>query len=68
MTIRLTSPRPGVALITIDRPEKRNAFDVETDNRLRAIWPGIERDAAIRCSGLTGAGEKAFCAGAESPA
>ena len=67
MTIRLTSPRPGVALITIDRPEKRNAFDVETDNRLRAIWPGIERDAAIRCIVLTGAGEKAFCAGADIP-
>ena len=46
MTIRLTSPRPGVALITIDRPEKRNALTDEMLEKLQIAYttPPAERE------------------------
>lgn len=54
-----------VARVTIDRPDRMNAVDHATDRALEAIWADIEGDADIRCVVLTGAGDKAFCAGAD---
>ncbi|MYM56371.1 enoyl-CoA hydratase-related protein [Thalassovita mangrovi] len=54
-----------VARVTIDRPDRMNAVDQATDRALEAIWSEIEGDADIRCVVLTGAGDKAFCAGAD---
>lgn len=52
-----------VAHITINRPEKRNALAWDTVRGLRAAVADAGADAAVRVVVLTGAGEKAFCAG-----
>lgn len=54
-----------VARIVIDRPERLNAIDSTTEDELEAIWQELERREDVSCAVLTGAGEKAFCAGAE---
>ena len=55
----------GVARVTIDRPDRMNAVDAATSDELERIWQTIEADTAIRCVVLSGAGERAFCAGAD---
>ena len=57
--------RDGVALVTINRPDVRNALDPETLVLLRQAWFRIRNDAAVRVAVVTGAGDKAFCAGAD---
>ena len=54
----------AAALVTIDRPERRNAVDAETAALLRESLTRFEEDDAARVLVLTGAGE-AFCAGAD---
>ena len=54
-----------VARVTIDRPERMNAVDSATEARLIAIWEDVERRDDVRCVVLTGAGERAFSAGAD---
>jgi crotonobetainyl-CoA hydratase len=54
-----------VARVTIDRPDRLNAVDAETEAALIGTWEAIERDASVRCVVLTGAGDRAFCAGAD---
>ena len=54
-----------VARVTIDRPEVMNAVDALTEQELQAIWSRIEADRSIRAVVLTGAGERAFCTGAD---
>lgn len=55
----------GIARVTIDRADKRNAVDVETHLALRALWPRLESDGSVRVITLTGAGRESFCAGAD---
>src|SRR4051812_38275763 len=58
--------RPGnVALVTIDRAERRNAVDGPTAAALLASFERFEADDEARVLVLTGAGDKAFCAGAD---
>ncbi len=54
-----------VARIVIDRPERMNAVDGATEAHLEEIWRAIEADRNVRCVVLTGAGERAFSAGAD---
>jgi len=54
-----------VAYVTIDRPEVMNAIDPATDAALDAIWRRLEADRDVRAAVLTGAGERAFCVGAD---
>jgi enoyl-CoA hydratase/carnithine racemase len=54
-----------VARVTIDRPDRLNAVDQPTEAELIRIWEAIERDREIRVVVLTGAGERAFCTGAD---
>jgi len=54
-----------VARVTIDRPEVLNAVDEATERRLNEIWEQIEGDRDIRVVVLTGAGDRAFSAGAD---
>ena len=56
---------PYVALVTIDRPQAANALDPETLRDLAAHWQRVNHDESIRVAILTGAGEKAFVAGAD---
>ena len=54
-----------VARITIDRPEVMNAVDQATEQELQGIWSQIEHNRDVRAVVLTGAGERAFCTGAD---
>ena len=55
----------GIAVITINRPEQRNALNREVREGLTAAWQRFEADDALRIAILTGAGDKAFCAGGD---
>jgi enoyl-CoA hydratase len=55
----------AVAVVTIDRQEALNALDVATLTELRDTLRGVASDDAVRAVVLTGAGEKAFVAGAD---
>ena len=55
----------GIAVITINRPEQRNALNREVREALTAAWLRFENDETLRVAILTGAGEKAFCAGGD---
>jgi enoyl-CoA hydratase len=57
--------RDGIAYITFNRPEKLNALNRKTMEELEAILSDARADAAVRVLILTGAGEKAFIAGAD---
>jgi len=57
---------PGsVVTVTINRPQALNALDAPTLEALTAAFGAVEADQAVRCAILTGAGEKAFVAGAD---
>jgi enoyl-CoA hydratase/carnithine racemase len=55
----------GIAIITLNRPETRNALSKEIRAGLFEAWERFERDPALRIAILTGAGDKAFCAGGD---
>jgi enoyl-CoA hydratase/carnithine racemase len=55
----------GIAIITLNRPESRNALGKDIRQGLFAAWERFERDPALRIAILTGAGDKAFCAGGD---
>lgn len=65
MSVLLDKRANGVAWVTINRPQVLNALDVPAKERLGAIWREIADDAQVRVVVLTGAGEKAFCAGSD---
>lgn len=52
----------GVAVVTLDRPEKRNALSIELRELLAASFAALAADDEVHCVLLTGAGS-AFCAG-----
>ena len=52
-----------VARVTINRPERLNAIDESHQDDLRRAWESIEADRSVRVVVLTGAGDRAFCAG-----
>jgi dihydroxynaphthoic acid synthetase len=61
----LYTAHEGVARITINRPEKYNAFREETLDDLIAAFSEAEADRTVGVIVLTGAGEKAFCSGGD---
>ena len=62
----VTAERRGSAtLLTIDRPERHNAVDGATADALREAFEAFAQDDDARVLVLTGAGENAFCAGAD---
>ncbi|PYV89049.1 MAG: enoyl-CoA hydratase, partial [Acidobacteria bacterium] len=54
-----------IAYVTVNRPKVLNALNMATMDELRASFHEIKNDAEIRVVILTGAGEKAFIAGAD---
>ena len=56
---------PHIALVTINRPEARNAVNGAVAQALEAAVARVEQDPEIRAAILTGAGPHAFCAGAD---
>jgi enoyl-CoA hydratase/carnithine racemase len=59
------SVKDHVARVTLNRPDRLNAVDQPTEAELIRVWEAIERDRDIRVVVLTGAGERAFCTGAD---
>ncbi|HEX3241230.1 MAG TPA: crotonase/enoyl-CoA hydratase family protein [Solirubrobacterales bacterium] len=57
--------RGAAAVLTIDRPQRRNAVDAAAARGLRQGFDRFEADEGARVLVLTGAGEEAFCAGAD---
>jgi enoyl-CoA hydratase/carnithine racemase len=53
----------GVAGVTLHRPEVRNAFNIQMQHELKDVWRGLRTNEDVRCAVLTGAGDRAFCAG-----
>lgn len=54
-----------IGRVTIDRPERRNALSFQVMEELRHALAAAKSDDAVRVVVLTGAGEQAFCAGAD---
>ena len=61
----LVERRNGVAIITINRPEKRNALNIQTRLEGAAVLDELRADDSVRVVVFTGAGDKAFVAGAD---
>jgi enoyl-CoA hydratase len=61
----LLEQRGRVALVTMNRPEKRNALDGQMRCAFLGVMDKLRRDHNVRAVVLTGAGEKAFVAGAD---
>ena len=57
--------RDGIAYVTLNRPEKRNAFSPEMIVRMVEMWRDVAADSSVRVVLLTGAGDQAFSAGGD---
>jgi enoyl-CoA hydratase len=55
----------AIAIVTLNRPGKRNALSPEMIVRLARFWQEVSADPAIRVIVVTGAGDKAFCSGGD---
>ena len=61
----LTDVTDGIALVTINRPEVRNAVNRQVQLDIRAALTELRDDNTVRVVVFTGAGEKALVAGAD---
>ncbi len=61
----IVEKRGTVAKVTVNRPDKLNALNVPTRLEILAVFKELTEDAGIRVIVITGAGEKAFIAGAD---
>ena len=59
----LIERRDAIAIVTLNRPDKRNALSPEMIVRLARFWSQVSEDPAIRVVVVTGAGDRAFCSG-----
>jgi enoyl-CoA hydratase len=62
--VKIETPRPGIALVTLDRPERMNAMAFDVMVPLREALEELSFDNSVRVVVLTGAGE-GFCSGAD---
>jgi enoyl-CoA hydratase/carnithine racemase len=65
MPITVAEHGPHIAVVTIDNQAKRNAMSRAMLAELAEVWERLQADAACRCIVITGAGDKAFNAGAD---
>jgi enoyl-CoA hydratase/carnithine racemase len=63
--VLLTEKRDGVAMVTLNRPEVMNAFNFALLHALRDCIEALRLDRSTRVIVVTGAGDKAFCSGAD---
>jgi enoyl-CoA hydratase/carnithine racemase len=59
----LYEERDGVAWVTMNRPDRMNAFNSLMQRELHDCWRSLRRNDDVRCIVLTGAGDRAFCTG-----
>ena len=65
-TIRVEDQGGGLTVVTLNRPDVANAMNTQMGRDLLAVFDGVNADPlAHRCIVLTGAGDKAFCAGGD---
>ncbi|MGH7465736.1 MAG: enoyl-CoA hydratase-related protein [Longimicrobiales bacterium] len=64
-TIHVAREADGIAIVTVNRPDKLNALNADTVSQLAAILRETRGDDSVRVIILTGAGQKAFVAGAD---
>jgi enoyl-CoA hydratase len=65
-TLKLETPVPGVLVVTLNRPEVRNAISTKMGEEMVDVFTRLNADpAGHRCVVLTGAGDRAFCAGGD---
>jgi enoyl-CoA hydratase len=55
----------GIALVTIDRPAKRNALTISLVRRIDEVAAELDAEDSVHCWIVTGSGDRAFCAGAD---
>lgn len=65
MAIDFNLSPEGIALITINRPERLNAMDAQHYQALSRAWCQVRDDPAIRVAVVTGAGDRSFTTGAD---
>ena len=65
MTDILYEAQGAVRLIPINPPDKMNSLDFEANDEMIRVWREFDADDAARVAVVTGAGDKAFCAGAD---
>ena len=65
MSNLLTTAAHGIAILTINRPDARNAINGEVCDELLSLLTSLSEDEQIRVVILTGAGSAAFCAGGD---
>jgi enoyl-CoA hydratase len=65
MPVLLDRPESGIAVLTVDRPDALNALDLPTLTQLRDKLHALAADEEVRVVVVTGAGERAFIAGAD---
>jgi enoyl-CoA hydratase/carnithine racemase len=64
MSLRVSADKDtGVAVVTLDRPHRLNAIDLELRDQLVDTWRALRFDDSVRAVVLTGSGERAFCTG-----
>ncbi|MFE9624529.1 enoyl-CoA hydratase/isomerase family protein [Streptomyces sp. NPDC006527] len=69
MSLRLTTDgETGVAVVTLDRPERLNAIDLDLAGRLRDAWRALRFEDSVRAVVLTGSGTRAFSTGIDRDA
>jgi len=65
-TLKIANPEPHLLVLTLNRPQAANAFNTRMGKELREFWRSVlENPGNLRCIVVTGAGERAFCAGAD---
>ncbi|GEP38076.1 enoyl-CoA hydratase [Nocardioides psychrotolerans] len=65
MSVEFEVDDAGIALITINRPERLNAMDAAAYQQLSEAWCRVRDDEDIRVAVITGAGDQAFTTGAD---
>ena len=69
MSLRVSADKDtGVAVVTLDRPQRLNAIDLELRDQLVDTWRALRFDDSVNAVVLTGSGERAFCTGIDRDA
>ncbi|MGZ4161901.1 MAG: enoyl-CoA hydratase-related protein, partial [Neobacillus sp.] len=63
--VLVSTKENGIMVITLNRPNAANALSVKVLEELKNVIDTCKFDPSVRCLVITGAGEKAFCAGAD---
>jgi E-phenylitaconyl-CoA hydratase len=64
-TFLVEQPDDGVVLVTINRPDRLNAINGRMMDEFASFWDVFDADPAMRVAVVTGAGDRAFCVGAD---